>query len=819
MVNCKYFILINFSKNNRMNGNGYMVWCETNEKYVGQWTDNLQNGLGIHIWYESKGEQKYLRNRYVGEWKNGFRHGYGIFFYSNGSKYEGTWDQNFKHGYGIFTFYDGGQYIGRFHSDRMIDFNIQGIYAPTTVAKIPENSSKSTLNSHKYNQRRSKISDEDINSNLNKVDKFNLTSNSNNNIEKDFKERANKIVSNLDPIPEGNEGVIATNVKEITSNQIKNFNNNNLTMNNNTNLNNQSNININPNLSNNSILQDNINSNRTGNVITSRAYNIKESESNQFKTSMDITDIIECEPEVEKSLRDVENTLLRHLSEIKRWYIYYTNKDKDLLKETESPYENTLKTSNTLNIMMIEKYKQFDDKKNYNTNILPNQEKNSYLDTIYSNDLGFCMELKDLWKFIRECKVLSSDFTLAQFNRIFFRGPKNYIEMFMCPDDIDQKRLYEYIFLMIGKAKKDFCTKYRQHIDRKKMGESGDLHNLQNNIHNLPNLMINDKQINSSISNMNYMPTDLELNFDIHNKRQVILLRQFYEAIVRIAYLKFFDHNLPLNTKLNMLIDNYIKFNPHFKKVPRKQQNMTSHFGDSSLNSSVLDMKVRTLESNLENFMVTYESKLKIIFKQLYHKSTPGSKKYDMTITYNFFYESIVSTNKIFSNSLDKYKFIELINIYHKDKIFITEENKSTKEIFTYIDNLMESEMIFYEFCEMVFYISRNYFIYYNLQETKNNYDEAIMIIFEILNKKEFVKASIEKFEYSFPKLNNHIAYEKILEMKRLKDEEEQKKRDEIKRVKMERDLMINEDLNVLPKEDDDEELESEEEEEYSSYY
>ena len=42
-----------------------MIWYDTNEKYTGQWFDNLQNGLGVQIWYENRGEQKYLRNRYI----------------------------------------------------------------------------------------------------------------------------------------------------------------------------------------------------------------------------------------------------------------------------------------------------------------------------------------------------------------------------------------------------------------------------------------------------------------------------------------------------------------------------------------------------------------------------------------------------------------------------------------------------------------------------------------------------------------------------------------------------------------------------------
>ena len=66
---------------NKMNGNGYMIWNDKNEKYTGQWENNLQNGLGIYIWFDNKITiNKYFKDRYVGEWKDGKRDGYGIFF-------------------------------------------------------------------------------------------------------------------------------------------------------------------------------------------------------------------------------------------------------------------------------------------------------------------------------------------------------------------------------------------------------------------------------------------------------------------------------------------------------------------------------------------------------------------------------------------------------------------------------------------------------------------------------------------------------------------------------------------------------------------
>ena len=97
--------------NNKMDGNGYMIWFNKNEKYTGMWKNNLQNGYGIHIWYDTKNENKFFRDRYVGQWKDGKRDGYGIFYYSNGNIYEGQWKDNKKEVFGIFYYQDRTKYI------------------------------------------------------------------------------------------------------------------------------------------------------------------------------------------------------------------------------------------------------------------------------------------------------------------------------------------------------------------------------------------------------------------------------------------------------------------------------------------------------------------------------------------------------------------------------------------------------------------------------------------------------------------------------------------------------------------------------------
>lgn len=98
-----------------------MYWVNTKEKFYGSWDDNRQNGLGIHIWLESKGEGKYLRNRYDGEWDTGQRHGVGTFYYANGAKYEGKWNRNLKDGYALFTNEAGKLSFSVFKDDKLVN--------------------------------------------------------------------------------------------------------------------------------------------------------------------------------------------------------------------------------------------------------------------------------------------------------------------------------------------------------------------------------------------------------------------------------------------------------------------------------------------------------------------------------------------------------------------------------------------------------------------------------------------------------------------------------------------------------------------------
>jgi hypothetical protein len=491
-------------KFNKINGNGYLVWYDSLEKYIGQWTDSLQNGIGIHLWYEDKGAMKYLRNRYVGEWRNGFRHGYGVFYYSNGCKYEGTWDQNYKHGFGVYTFYDGSQYVGRFHNDRMIDYNSSGVLVPTTLSRIADNKEKiptslnptgslSSINSLALNANRENLNSQQGTPIQNPLNTNTFSTKRKPTIavikeENEYsplpgRERKDTATSSqikeetgrqkykenkLEEIPEHNESMI-------TGNQ----NLNKQQMNKNENLLNVTNYSVNTNANNESFINS-LNKPKEANnsVVTNRAINSKEGELNQFKTSIDITDIIECEPDIEASLKEVENILLRHLSDMKDWYNKYLIRGKEgkdefnmtMTNASMLHFENSKVGSNILT-----NQDKGEENKELSSKNIPDQKNISAMDGIYNNDLGFCLELKDMWRFLRDSNILTSEFTLAQFNRIFFKGPKNYIEMFYCPEDLEKQQIYDYIYLMVGKAKEEFFSKYKYNVDKNlKRNESGD---------------------------------------------------------------------------------------------------------------------------------------------------------------------------------------------------------------------------------------------------------------------------------------------------------------------------------------------------------
>eukprot|EP00825_Cyclidium_porcatum_P005782 TRINITY_DN1282_c0_g1_i3.p1 TRINITY_DN1282_c0_g1~~TRINITY_DN1282_c0_g1_i3.p1 ORF type:complete len:729 (-),score=150.48 TRINITY_DN1282_c0_g1_i3:259-2445(-) len=115
-----------------------MCWEEKKEKYYGYWKGSQQNGFGVHIWLESKGEGKFIKNRYEGNWLNGQRHGLGTQYYTDGSKYQGEWKNNLKDGFSIYVKETGEIIMAYFKADKFIRQEL-------SIAQISEDKLKMEL--------------------------------------------------------------------------------------------------------------------------------------------------------------------------------------------------------------------------------------------------------------------------------------------------------------------------------------------------------------------------------------------------------------------------------------------------------------------------------------------------------------------------------------------------------------------------------------------------------------------------------------------------------------------------------------------------
>lgn len=99
----------------------------------------------------------------------------------------------------------------------------------------------------------------------------------------------------------------------------------------------------------------------------------KEVEVNPFKTLIDITDLVELETNSAEVEKEIQNILLRYNSDIKKWYKIYSKK-VEAVKSEES----------------------------------------------------FALTLRQVWRFFRDAKIISSESTLAIIDRVFNQGSKNH---------------------------------------------------------------------------------------------------------------------------------------------------------------------------------------------------------------------------------------------------------------------------------------------------------------------------------------------------------------------------------------------------------
>ena len=779
-----------------MNGYGYMIWTDKREKYIGQWLNDKQHGIGTQIWYEPRSDQKLMYHRYVGEWKDGKRDGYGVFYFSNGCRFEGTYVNNLKEGFGIYTYQDGQQYIGLFENDQMINES-NPITDEMIMKYFMKESNKKNVSAKVKSPSKAKDNGVTQNKKLgvrNSSNDINITAAVNNN-----KQSRKNMKGELEIINENvNEGNTNTNTNTNTnSNNVNSVNNNDKKQDKKT---------IDSNITNSNNITSNTNTKQT----KANAKNKKIKNLVKFEPYIDLTELNSISPEITQHKSEIEKIFLRNLTEARRWYLYST---KIEISETEEQKE----------------------KRELAYATPPH--------TIYSNALTNCMCLKDLWRFFRDIGLCSTEFTFASFNRLFYKNPNNTHAMFYVPEEIEGYDVYAYLHKRIDISKNTFAHRYKIYIDyytnviqeHQTQPKLALEYITQYNTVITPTTQQQQQDTEREIIGLidtnviEEHATPLPNSDDIHNKDKVILLRHFYSALLTAAYLKYiYNDTMQFDEKVKNLFALCNSSKPQYKRG-RGNKSTHSRLETSFINKENQQLNEQIKRRNSEYILIDEftrhnEIKLRPVFYHLYLRSHKGTKHNvnDLTVKYAFFYAKVIKQSELLQQLYESKKsFIEVINHFHKDKQYQSSLSsgelviESNKELNAYINALMDMEFIFYEFVEMVFFICRKYVLRKHLKDEQESYLDLINHLWMIvkidwINKEECERG---KYGYVYPKLFAHNKIERLEEEQKMKEEIERLKQLEVERFVKERNQLKDEDVNCIvveKKEEDDYSDESE---------
>lgn len=752
-----------FSGNNIM-GNGYLIWYDRAEKYSGEWNQNQQNGYGTHIWYEPKGETTIQRNRYVGEWSGGVRNGYGVFFYSNGKRYEGFWENNKKNGLGVYTFEDGSQYIGRFEDDRMIDNDNQvpEEMLDELIEKIKEE--KLTLSPTKPPEPKESPK---------AVSPIKRTS-------------TRKKISNADDLGRNQLSRMTSEAKSPKSPTQKNSGEDN----------NQSKLQS-PSKVNFTQLAQKANNNASPLNLQSITQGLSQKNTkikrtlNNFAPLINLTDLVIMDEELDKDLPEIENIIVRSLTEIKRVYstiikMNILDKESDYAEPNTKLIPKEIQPPEPTSNRPHKSGTHHKPKQQSPIKVIP-PKVIEIAESINTADVSFCLTLKDIWRFLRDNGLINAEVTISDFDRLFYSNFDNYYDTFQIPEILTtSKDIFNYLYESILQSKRNFVNKNKKYFD----------------------FFFFDK--NHPTSNIELSSKEILVNNSIHDKNNLVIPRFFYEVLIRIAYLKFLGEDILLSQKLKKILSIIIP--PKQKKNRGSTRMSISRLEQSFLNAQLLqENKTKSHEKNLINeYVENFENDIHMIFLYLFNLSgRKNTNINDRTITNKYFYDKIIKKSKVLSSLIpSKIKYIDLLNYFHKDKQLYSPEDcrQDPVKFFNYIEELMNNEIIEFELCEIIFFISRKYITSNNLNGTLSDYKKVIEIIGNIavrLTKKE-------NNTYYYPLLESHRIRQRLIEEKEMREMEERRRQEEINRYKKERNNMANEDQNVFVEEEEDEDEEDE---------
>ena len=101
-------------KKNFQHGSGKLMSADRKRViYDGMWEKGKMHGLGTYYYYLEQGSRPPKQNgHYVGQFRQNLRNGMGVYTLPDGSIYDGEFRDNIQNGYGIFRWTDGSIYEG-----------------------------------------------------------------------------------------------------------------------------------------------------------------------------------------------------------------------------------------------------------------------------------------------------------------------------------------------------------------------------------------------------------------------------------------------------------------------------------------------------------------------------------------------------------------------------------------------------------------------------------------------------------------------------------------------------------------------------------
>ena len=925
-------------KDNKENGFGIYIWYEKNSnsktlrnRYIGYWINGVREGYGVFFYSND--------TKYEGFWENNEKNGFGVFRFKNGTEYIGDFLQDRMINYlteGIVKLNQGdGNYFDYDDSlepkNRRINFNNNG--AASSHSTIERKNSKSSVLPPINNSKNGGESESMINNSKLEVIMENENSKGGEEQnEANFKSKKYLIPKNTKSIKK--EEKILSHLKSDKT-EVNNISPKDL-------YNEMEKKKTNKGATEIRVMKDQIYlaSNRMINEIGNNQFlsiidlsDIFEFEIQYEQTQTEVSNSIlrniseftrvynkllklgSSEEESNYNLYKLGSVQVGDaLVELNESVIHHdggeganNNENNKENENTSSKQDNSVKFSHSLgkkdsqgnkSNSKADKVDKSDikdsDKKEIqnrqNSNKNANKVKKYLIESVplnptFADDkIGTCLELKEIWKFFRDYGIVGEDLTIADFDRIFYRGKKNAEEMFLIPEELPRRNIYKFLELMVRKSEEKFKSVhekyikftekekniYNKNISRKSLygvnNVSGPKSSLGNKGKENSKKGNNDKNQNKDKDDISlYCEEDEDnselITFDFHNHHNPVLLRQFYEALIRAAYAKYYNSDMKLYQKIELLTsrfstkgggktgDKSLLEKSKTKKLSRLQskslQNSLNNT-QNDLNTSSVQMPIMGSDGNIilsleqkqknvehvkiDGFILKFAVLIKPLFVKLYYVQNElnnfhkeNAKINEQTLNHRFVFNNVVKKSELISKFYGKREqYCEFITYYFREKrIFF----KTKLEQFKYYESLFDLDMVFYEFCEFIFLICSKYIIANKLSPDEDkNYLEVINHLNQLIRgNKEFKNKIIikrAKFNYTYPILKSHI-------LKKLQEDEKIKINqinliDRIEKVRynQERQNLKENDENMNPKEEEElNPINTQEEDENSDEY